>query len=68
MPLYEYECPYCGSKQTIQLALAHLNDDVSCPECHETMHRVISCTNFKLKGKGWSKDGYSTAKDMSSLV
>jgi len=53
MPIYEYQCDDC--KHTLD-ALQKVNDKplVDCPECDKnTLRRLISAPNFRLKGEGW---------------
>ncbi|RKX63181.1 MAG: zinc ribbon domain-containing protein [Tenericutes bacterium] len=61
MPIYEYECESCGSRKEIIVAkqsdLAHLRK-VECDKCKGAMKKIISSSNFQLKGGGWYKDGY----------
>jgi len=60
MPIYEYECLTCG---TIFEAWASIKDKNSrehgCTKCKGIGKRIISKSNFVLKGSGWEKDGYS---------
>ena len=37
----------------------HDDPNPLCQECNETLERVLSQNSFRLKGKGWYKDGYS---------
>jgi putative FmdB family regulatory protein len=73
MPIYEYECPECSSRQTLFRSIADRDKTVLCLEhggdadCltfnAPTMKRVISRgTGFLLKGGGWYKDGYGSQK------
>lgn len=59
MPIYEYECPTCG---WIEEHLTSNREPITCSGCNSWMHRIVSPTNFSLKGSGWYKDGY-TNKD-----
>lgn len=59
MPLNEYKCENCG----------HLFDKIqkfsdepltSCPICNEeTLKKVISKSDFVLKGSGWYSTDYN---------
>ena len=41
-----------------------LTQDVECPDCGcLDVTRVVSRTNFSLKGGGWYKDGYTKGKE-----
>ena len=53
MPIYEYQCDDCNH---VLDALQKVNDKplVDCPECGKnTLRRLISAPNFRLKGGGW---------------
>ena len=58
MPTYEYECDKCRAL----IEITHYMDDVGkeqrCPHCDNVLKRIISSSNFTLKGGGWYKDGY----------
>ena len=61
MPVYEYKCQECGSTETVKLSVSER--DNSAPRCTHRgvghpMKRMVSRTNFALKGEGWYKDGY----------
>jgi putative FmdB family regulatory protein len=56
MPTYEYSCPTCGTFDAEQRITAPALD--ACPSCGAKVERLISRTNFALKGAGWAKDGY----------
>jgi putative FmdB family regulatory protein len=58
MPIYEYACNACGHKFD---ALQKFDDPpVSvCPKCAaDSVKKLISATNFVLKGGGWYSDHY----------
>ena len=58
MPIYEYACPDCGHKFD---ALQKFDDApiTVCPQCAATaVKKLISATNFVLKGGGWYSDHY----------
>ena len=63
MPIYRYRCAACEH----ELELIHSWEDYApsiCPACgEEKLDRVMGKSNFKLSGKGWYKDGYSSKKD-----
>ncbi len=56
MPIYEYDCPKCGrfekSQRITEAALR------SCARCGARVQRLISSTNFALKGTGWYATDY----------
>ena len=55
MPLYEYECPKC--KQVIEI-IAKYDTIPKCPLCGEEMKKIMSESNFHLKGIGWYQTDY----------
>ena len=65
MPLYEFECEDCGYifEELVTLSSKILNEYeivAVCPKCDSAFcKKIISKTNFRLKGSGWAKDGYS---------
>ncbi len=62
MPIYEYKCLYCN--ETSQVA-QKFNDPIlkTCPLCcKEALIKLISKTDFSLKGPNWYKDGYTKPK------
>ena len=58
MPIFEFECEKCGERKEIIVLNNEFNEIQICENCKNIMKKVISTTNFKLKGKGWYKDGY----------
>jgi len=52
MPIYEYKCSKC---QTIKEEILKVPDDiiVTCNTCGIPMKKLISTSNFLLKGSGW---------------
>ena len=53
MPIYEYRCGACGSKQEVlqKMSEAPLTD---CPACGQpTLTKLVSAAGFQLKGSGW---------------
>ncbi len=57
MPIYEYECPCC---QEIFEIFHKIDSDcqVACPKCLSPAKRLISATNFVLKGSGFYVNDY----------
>lgn len=56
MPTYEYECKKCGVFDVEQ----SIKDDAlkRCPKCRCKVERLISASNFSLRGGGWYSDAY----------
>ena len=53
MPIYEYQCGSCGSKNE---HLQKISDEpiVICPTCgSNTYTKLVSAAGFQLKGSGW---------------
>ncbi len=65
MPLYEYECTTCH-KHTEKIQKFSDPEITVCPHCGGELKRVVSAPAFSLKGGGWYKDGYGSAKPASS--
>jgi len=61
MPIYEYQCENCH-KLTETLLKAGEKGPRKCAHCGGKLSRVISRTSFQLKGGGWYKDLYASAK------
>lgn len=68
MPVYEYRCRKCGHQfERMQRVNdpnppcpAVLDEDRTAPvTCGAVTEKVLSTTNFALKGSGWASDGYS---------
>ncbi len=60
MPTYEYECTNGHSFEVVQ----RITEDPlkRCKVCRAKAQRLISASNFILKGGGWYSDGYSSSK------
>ena len=57
MPIYEYECNQC--KEIFEIF--HKIDEeckVACPKCLGPARKLISATNFILKGSGFYVNDY----------
>ena len=65
MPVYEYACLKCG-KHFEELQKVSDKPLKKCKICGGKLERLISQTSFALKGGGWYKDGYSSAKPADS--
>jgi len=50
MPVYEYQCPYCGLKFEKLRPMSQADEDCPCPRCNNGARRTIS--NFSAFSKG----------------
>ena len=64
MPIYEYACKKCG-RVVESFQKASDPGPKTCAKCGGRLGRVISHTSFQLKGGGWYKDLYASAKPES---
>jgi putative FmdB family regulatory protein len=57
MPIYEYQCQKC---KNIFEVFHKIEEEVSpaCPKCLGDARRIISATNFILKGSGFYVNDY----------
>lgn len=62
MPIYEFECK-CGKK--LEKLVSKPIKTTKCPFCGGRMHRIVSASNFQLKGRGWAKDSYGLKENKS---
>ncbi len=63
MPFYEYECSHC--KFYVE-ALQKISDPplIKCPSCSkQTLKRLVSAPNFRLKGSGWYETDFKSDKE-----
>ena len=68
MALYIYKCTECGLTREIQHPMNEKRGDIPCsrwrkdgthnPDCKGMLRKIITGTNFVLKGGTWAKDGY----------
>jgi putative FmdB family regulatory protein len=61
MPIYRYKCQNFGHE--VEEILSFSNSEkylqTVCPVClTKSYKKIVNSTTFKLKGKGWYKDGY----------
>lgn len=56
MPIYDFKCDSC--KATTERMQRYDDDPPICKKCCGAMSRMVSVTNFSLKGAGWYKDHY----------
>ncbi len=57
MPIYEYQCTHCNKVFEI---FHKIDEDckVTCPKCLKPAKKLISATNFVLKGTGFYVNDY----------
>ena len=57
MPIYEYECAHCNEVFEI---FHKIEEDckVACPKCLGPAKKLISASNFVLKGSGFYVNDY----------
>jgi len=65
VPIYEYACKKCGKVVEV-FQKASAPGPKTCEKCGGRLGRVISHTSFQLKGGGWYKDLYASAKPESA--
>lgn len=49
MPLYEYECPTCGSTKVDMRTIAERNDAPNCFRCKKAMALILSAVQGFVK-------------------
>ena len=57
MPIYEYQCDQCNDVFEI---FHKIDEDcrVACPKCLGPVKKLVSATNFVLKGSGFYVNDY----------
>ena len=66
MPIYEYKCtnPKCKHiNEVIFFDINNATDKVICSKCYRRANRIISLSNFILKGDGWYDKPKKEKKD-----
>ena len=63
MPIYEFDCD-CGYNITELVGVGTKN--IICKKCGKEMNKVISISNFHLKGSGWAADNYGIKEKKKS--
>jgi putative FmdB family regulatory protein len=61
MPIYVFECQKCEheAEEIISFSDSEKYLETECPKCFTKAYKKrVNSTSFKLKGKGWYKDGY----------
>ena len=61
MPIYAYRCQSCGADAEY---IQKYSDPPmqTCESCGGALERAVTAAAFHLKGGGWYKDGYASAK------
>ena len=61
MPIYAYRCQNCGADAEY---IQKFSDPpmTECEKCGGSLERAVTAAAFHLKGGGWYKDGYASAK------
>lgn len=49
MPFYEYKCTKCG--HAFERMMPMLAENPECPECGERVNKLVSLSDFKVKGQ-----------------
>jgi len=68
MPIYEYKCTNCGYKFD---ELQKITDEplCVCPKCQQPhLEKLVSASNFHLKGGGWYKTDYKATSGKDEKV
>jgi putative FmdB family regulatory protein len=57
LPLYEYQCPECGTFERMQ----KFSDPVltACPTCGSPVEKLLSAPAIQFKGSGWYVTDYA---------
>jgi putative FmdB family regulatory protein len=57
LPLYEYQCPECGTFERMQ----KFSDPVltACPTCESPVEKLLSAPAIQFKGSGWYVTDYA---------
>ena len=57
MPLYEYQCPECGTFERVQ----KFSDSIltACPTCGSPVEKLLSAPAIQFKGSGWYVTDYA---------
>ena len=61
MPIYEYECPKCGVVDAMQKITEEPLQTCPTPKCRRKVRKLMSSTQFQLKGSGWYVTDYGKA-------
>jgi putative FmdB family regulatory protein len=57
LPLYEYQCPECGTFERMQ----KFSDPIltACPTCESPVEKLLSAPAIQFKGSGWYVTDYA---------
>ncbi len=61
MAIYEYMCEKCSKLTSESHSITDDVDETKCKHCGAVAKKIISQSNFHLKGKKWAakgKEGY----------
>ena len=59
MPIYEYECSKCGHQEEVWQKFSD-KPLTKCEFCNGKVRKLISQSNFHLKGTGWYVTDYAS--------
>lgn len=62
MPLFVYRCVECEHEDEFLVKSDGSNAPTQCEKCSSALEKKLSLSSFQLKGDGWYKDLYSSAK------
>lgn len=66
MPLFIYKCSGCDFEDEFLVRRDGTDAPQKCEKCGKSLEKQISLSSFQLKGGGWYKDLYSSAKPEKS--
>jgi len=58
MPIYEYKCEKCSDVFELFESINSKSEIRKCSSCGGNAKRIISMSNFQLKGSGWYVTDY----------
>lgn len=64
MPIHEYKCNNCGElSEEFYLSQKEVKNKIKCKKCGKYMNKLVSSSNFHLKGSGWYVTDYKNKTD-----